>query len=222
LSGWYFTLLCGFVNLKKVFVLLTFSVPSGTLGGVESNRSKLLECALQLFASRGYDAVGVQEVAEAAGLKKPTLYHYFGSKSGLMKTLLATYFEELFVVLEKAADYQGDVKMTLTAVCGAYFAFAQKHPSFYRMQLAMWFSPPEGDPFKAVAAINARQQQILETLFLKAAQDHGNMRGRHQAYAATLLGMINTYIALGLNGYASLDAELVTKAVHQFMHGIFS
>jgi TetR/AcrR family transcriptional regulator len=189
---------------------------------VENNRSKILERALDLFSSRGYDAVGVQEVADAAGLKKPTLYHYFGSKSGLLKTLLDAHFDELFTALEKAADYQGDVKNTLTAVCAVYFDFAQKYPSFYRMQLAMWFSPPDSDPFRAVAVINERQQQIFEALFIKASKDHGNMRGRHQAYAATLLGMINTYIALGLNGYATLDSELVYKAVHQFMHGIFS
>jgi AcrR family transcriptional regulator len=189
---------------------------------VENNRSKILDCALALFSSRGYDAVGVQEVADAAGLKKPTLYHYFGSKSGLLKTLLDTHFEELFQSLEKAADYQGDVKTTLTAICSTYFDFAQKNRPFYRMQLAMWFSPPDSDSFRALVVINERQQQILEVLFTKMANDHGNMRGRHQAYAATLLGMINTYIALGLNGYATLDSELVYKAVHQFMHGIFS
>jgi hypothetical protein len=34
--------------------------------------------------------------------------------------------------------------------------------------------------------------------------------------------MLNTYIALGLNGYTKLDDDLVSKAVDQFMHGIFS
>jgi TetR/AcrR family transcriptional regulator len=53
------------------------------------NRSALLTHALQLFAARGYDAVGVQEIVEAAGITKPTLYHYFGSKRGLLDTLLA-------------------------------------------------------------------------------------------------------------------------------------
>ena len=31
------------------------------------NRSRLLECALDLFTARGYDAVGVQEIVDAAG-----------------------------------------------------------------------------------------------------------------------------------------------------------
>jgi TetR/AcrR family transcriptional regulator len=186
------------------------------------NRSLILDCAIELFALRGYDAVGVQEVADAAGLKKPTLYHYFGSKSGLLATLLDEKFSPLFVDLEEAATSQADVFGSLTAIATVYFEFAQKHPRLYRLNLSMWFSPPESDAFKAVATLNHRQQAILEAFFLRAAEMHGNMKGRHQAYAATFLGMLNTYIALGLNNYASLDSELTRKAVHQFVHGIFS
>lgn len=189
---------------------------------MKNNRAKILECALTLFTSRGYEGVGVQEVADAAGLKKPTLYHYFGSKNGLLKTLLTENFEELFQALEKAADYHGDVLLTLNAVVGAYFDFAQKHLAFYRMQLSMWFAPPDSDPFKLIAGFNERQQAILEKTFLDASKDHGNMKGRHRTYAATLLGMINTYITLSLNGYAKLNDQLTRQLIHQYMHGIFS
>ena len=188
---------------------------------MEDNRSKILACAINLFSSRGFDAVGVQEVADAAGLKKPTLYHYFGSKSGLLKTVLDETFVDLFDSLQKV-EYNRNVVTPLEAIAKYYFDFAHKRHAFYRMQLSMWFSPPESDAFKAVVAVNEKQQKILEDLFLKAANDHGNMKGRHQMYAATFLGMLNTYIALALNGYAKLDDDLVRKTVHQFMHGIFS
>jgi TetR/AcrR family transcriptional regulator len=188
---------------------------------MENNRSKILACAIELFSSSGFDAVGVQEVADAAGLKKPTLYHYFGSKSGLLKTVLDESFVELFVSLEQV-EYRRDVVSWLEAVTKLYFDFAKQHRSFYRMQLSMWFSPSDSDAFKSIAAVNEKQQQILEALFLQASNDHGNMKGRHRAYAATFLGMVNTYISLALNGYAKLDDDLVRKAVHQFMHGIFS
>ncbi len=200
---------------------LTNSVPSGTLFYMEDNRSKILACAINLFSSRGFDAVGVQEVADAAGIKKPTLYHYFGSKGGLLKTVLEETFVDLFTALEKV-EYNPNVVDSLEAVTRLYFDFAHRHRAFYRMQLSMWFSPVESEPFKAVSQFNERQQMILEALFLKAASDHGNMLGRHQAYAATFLGMLNTYISLALNGYAKLNDDLVKKAVHQFMHGIFS
>jgi len=186
------------------------------------NRDNIIACALRLFALRGYDAVGVQEIVDTAGITKPTLYHYFGSKRGLLDTLLETYFVDLFTPLEMAAAYHGDLPLTLNHIIATYFAYARDHGSFYRMQLSMWFAPPDSDAFKAVAQRNEQQQQLLETLFIHAAVDHGNMRGRHQAYAATFLGMINTYIALGLNGYTELNDTLRYQAVHQFMHGIFS
>jgi TetR/AcrR family transcriptional regulator len=88
------------------------------------------------------------------------------------------------------------------------------------MQLSAWFAPPHSDAFKALSHFSGRQQQLLEKLFIKAASDHGNMRGRHRAYAATFLS--NTYIGLSLNGYIELNDELTFKAVHQFMHIIFS
>jgi AcrR family transcriptional regulator len=187
-----------------------------------NNREKLLACALDLFEARGFDAVGVQEVASAAGLKKPTLYHYFGSKSGLLRTLLIENFSALFDVVEKAADYQHDVATTLRAVVNVYFDYAHRNPKLYRLQLSMWFAPPDSEAFKLAAGLNLRQQEILENMFLRASADHGNMKGRHRTYAASFLGLINTYASLGLNGYAELDQALVNNAVHQFMHGIFS
>ena len=186
------------------------------------NRAEILACALRLFATRGYDAVGVQEIVDSAGVTKPTLYHYFKSKRGLLDALLKEHFGQLQQVIQPAVSYQGDLPLTLNRTVTAYFDFAKDHRAFYRMQLAMWFAPPGSDAFKAVASFNTRQHQRLETLFLEAANDHGNMRGRHAAYAATFLGMINTYIGLAFNGYGDLDAELAFQATHQFMHGIFS
>ncbi|HIZ64719.1 MAG TPA: TetR family transcriptional regulator, partial [Candidatus Blautia pullicola] len=43
------------------------------------NRELILNAALDLFYARGYDAVGVQEIVDRAGVTKPTLYYYFGS-----------------------------------------------------------------------------------------------------------------------------------------------
>ena len=186
------------------------------------NRSKILSCALDLFSSYGYDAVGVQRIVESAHVTKPTMYHYFGSKKGLLNVLLETYFSELFQAVKDAAVYDCDLPLTLNKVTTAYFNFSRQNPVFYRMQLSMWFAPSYSEASKAVSGFNERQQNLLENLFIEAAKQHGNMKGRHQAYAATFLGMINTYIGLSLNGYTELDQQLVYKAVHQFMHGIFS
>jgi AcrR family transcriptional regulator len=186
------------------------------------NRSKILTCALQLFAARGYDAVGVKEIADTAAITKPTLYHYFGNKIGLLDTILKEYFIELNKTVEKAIIYEGDLTLSLRRVVHAYFDFFKNNTIFYRMQLAMTYAPPESEPAKAVNKYNNTQYCLLENLFIKAVNNHGNLKNREKHYAATLLGMINTYITTALYGQVTLNDELVYKALHQFEHGIYS
>ncbi|GAA3194706.1 TetR/AcrR family transcriptional regulator [Nonomuraea roseoviolacea] len=50
----------------------------------EQTRRRIAEVALRLFAERGYDAVTVNEIAEAAGVAKVTLFSYFPSKDCLV------------------------------------------------------------------------------------------------------------------------------------------
>jgi AcrR family transcriptional regulator len=196
-------------------------IPIGILLAMD-NRATILARALELWSDRGYDAVGVQEIVASAGITKPTLYHYFGSKRGLLDALIDERSAGLRDALATAAGYHGDLVATLETVVRAYFDFAQKEAAFYRMQLGFWFAPPHSDEHQAVLDRNLGQHAALERLFEAAAVDHGNMRGRHRAYAATFLGMVNTYIGLWLNGYARLDDQLVYQAVHQFQHGIYS
>ena len=186
------------------------------------NRDNLLKCALDLFTRQGYDAVGVQAISDAAGIKKPTLYHYFGSKSGLLNSLLEEYLNPFLDKLADAADYKHDITASLHAVAGTYFNFARQHPRFYRFYLSMWFAPRESEGFKAIQSFNTRQHQLIEDMFANAVSDHGNMYGRQRTYAASFTGMINTYIMMSLNGYADLDESFVQRLIHQFMHGIFS
>ena len=186
------------------------------------NRSLIMEKALALFADRGYDAVGVQEICEAAAITKPTLYHYFGSKRGLLEALLKQSFEELKERLTTAAEYRGDLPLNLQRVAETFFDFAREYPVFYRFQSNLWFAPRESEGYQAVTIHNRFQYELIEAIFLSAVNQHGNMRGRHQAYALTFLGMLNNYIGLALNGFTELDHELAYRAVHQFQHGIYS
>ncbi len=186
------------------------------------NREKLLNSALDLFAARGYDAVGVQEIVEAAGVTKPTLYHYFGSKSGLMQALLERSYTPFDAALAQAAAYRHDLTGSLNDIARVYFRFASEQPTYYRMLLALWLAPQQSEAHKLVAELNDRQQRRLEQMFAQAAEDHGNMRGRQREYAAAFLGVINTMVALALNGHVRLDEELVYRAVHRFEHGIYS
>jgi AcrR family transcriptional regulator len=56
-----------------------------------TTRQALLREAAALFATRGYDAISVREIVEAAGCTKPAMYYHFGSKEGVALALFAEF-----------------------------------------------------------------------------------------------------------------------------------
>ena len=52
-------------------------------------RAKILSAAYELFAAAGFEAVSMDRVAEAAGLKKANLFHYYRTKEALGVAVIA-------------------------------------------------------------------------------------------------------------------------------------
>lgn len=56
---------------------------------VTDRRSELLDATITVIARRGVRGLRVQEVAAEAGVSVPLIYHYFGSREGLLTAALA-------------------------------------------------------------------------------------------------------------------------------------
>src|SRR4051794_2019487 len=104
-----------------------------------NNRAHILQAALNLFATRGYDAAGIQEIVDAAGISKPTLYHYFGSKRGLLTALLDETSTGLLADLRDAAAYHRNLSVPLERLTLVYLNFAAGNPTFFRLLLSLQF-----------------------------------------------------------------------------------
>lgn len=55
----------------------------------EDTKQKILEKALELFSSKGYDAVSAGEIGRAVGIKAPSLYNHYPSKQAIFDALVA-------------------------------------------------------------------------------------------------------------------------------------
>lgn len=186
------------------------------------NRDHILNVASRLFSERGYEAVGILEICETCGVTKPTLYHWFGSKRGLLDAVVEEKGGPLLAAVTAAARYQGKVQAGLEAIAQGFCRFAQDDPGFYRLRLAMSFAPLDSEPWKAASALNTALFGAVEGFFKAAAKDHGNMKGRHRPFAATFIGTLDTYVGFWLAGQAELDEKTIKEALRQFQHGIFS
>jgi AcrR family transcriptional regulator len=74
------------------------------LSGEGDLKARLLLSALSHFAAKGYDGVQVKEVAEEAGVSKPTLYYHFGSKEGLFRQLCLVALASMAVRIQALVE----------------------------------------------------------------------------------------------------------------------
>lgn len=63
--------------------------------GVEERRQQLIGVALELFSHRSPDDVSIDEIAAAAGISRPLVYHYFPGKLSLYEAALRRAADEL-------------------------------------------------------------------------------------------------------------------------------
>ena len=74
--------------------------------GFDDQREQILAAAARLFASRGYTAASMSEVAAACGVSKATLYHYVRDKHGLLAQITAGHVSRLEALLAEVAAQQ--------------------------------------------------------------------------------------------------------------------
>jgi AcrR family transcriptional regulator len=61
----------------------------------ERTSAEILEAALEVFATRGYDGAKVQEIAGSAGCNPRLIYHYYGNKGLLYQSVLRRIYAEI-------------------------------------------------------------------------------------------------------------------------------
>ncbi len=190
------------------------------------NKTNIMQCAQELFYAKGYDAVGIQEIVDKAGITKPTLYYYFGSKYGLLQALLETKLEEMLVQMRCVVQEGGNIKTVLERMAEVHVGAFAKDRKFYMLTMALLYSARENDAYKAVHPYITELYQIVVQAFEGAAQQLGNMNGRQKQFAVGFLGTIHHYLLLceaeDDGEFAKRKAGIIQSLVHQFMHGIFS
>jgi AcrR family transcriptional regulator len=100
----------------------------------ELTKQALLRESRRLFSSRGYGAVGLAEIVQAAGVTKGALYHHFTGKADLFRAVLEDLQQEVGRRVSMAADAHDDPWTQLTAGCQEFLT-ATADPDIQRIML---------------------------------------------------------------------------------------
>ena len=186
-----------------------------------TNRDKILACAQKLFYERGYDAVGVQEIVDAAGITKPTMYHYFKSKHGLLENLLDEYGNQFLGELEKEIEKDGSYEDVLRNFVYTYISVATKNKEFYLMTISLFSSARDNEAYIAAKPYLYKLLFVVQDFFRKNASKVERLVGKEDFLSISLTGVINYYLLVnferGMSEEVLLEEHNIEDIVNQFV-----
>jgi AcrR family transcriptional regulator len=124
---------------------------------VEERRRQLLDAGARLFTEHAYEELSMREIAEAAGVSKPLLYHYFPSKIDLFKAAVGEKAEELRAAIEPTGD--GTPFEQLAASIDAYLAWIEENSHAWSKLVQSAATLPE-----ARQLVESFRQQTMDTV----------------------------------------------------------
>jgi AcrR family transcriptional regulator len=129
--------------------------------GVKS-RELVLDAAERVMAEHGFEAATVARVVEEAGIPLSSVYHYYGSKDGILLAVMERGAERFFADLPAWDTRTGRPAEHLAAVVAIAAKTLERHPSFLRLLIVFAAQPPAvaGGEIRAVVA-RVREQALV-------------------------------------------------------------
>lgn len=152
------------------------------------SRELVLDAAERLMAERGYEAATVAGLVEEAGIPPSSVYHYFGSKDGVLLAVMERGAERFFADLGRPGRRQGRPVEHLRAALTATAEALDRHPDFLRLLIGMAAQPPATADGEVLAVVNRVRDLALVRLREQAAiafdlDADGEVAGRLSRFA---------------------------------------
>ncbi|WP_345424709.1 helix-turn-helix domain-containing protein [Pseudonocardia xishanensis] len=123
--------------------------PVATGVAPHSRRERILRAASVLFADRGYPAVTIDDVGEAAGISGPSVYHHFAGKQELLLAALDRGDEWLWMELGTALAAARDESDALHRLLDSYVRLASRRSEMVAVVLGELRDLPAAEVHRA-------------------------------------------------------------------------
>jgi AcrR family transcriptional regulator len=153
------------------------SKPTGTASSGErlaraERELLMLRAAGDAFATHGFHGSSMDDIARAAGITKPMLYRYFGSKEGLYAAYLKLTGHELVDKVRAPNTREQPPQVRLRAGLLGFLTYVKEHRAGWTVLHGETTAPTDAQIAGEIAELRGRIIRMLTTLFGDEAYAH--------------------------------------------------
>jgi AcrR family transcriptional regulator len=181
-----------------------------------TREEEIRAAAFRIFREKGYHGTSMQDIADAVGLLKGSLYHYIRSKEELLGRLFEGALESTLVELREIAEGEGSAKDRLRGMVRTYARAVLSNLDAVGVYLREWRELPA----KELAVVRERRRamrRLFEKVIGQGMRSGEFARGDAKLATLAILGMCNWlyewYRPRGRRGSEEIAEELARRAV---------
>lgn len=193
----------------------------------EGLRQLILDAAIELFVTEGYESTTMRKIAEKIDYSPPTIYFYFRDKAELFDNICAETFGKLDQQMEllraEVAAEKSEPLVNLEKALRGYIDFGLRHPNHYTVTfiLTSEFEANGGESRKKTTGLKTfgcMRQMVAEYLISKNGTDVG-VEETSQALWAAIHGV--TSLLITQKGFPFVEQKmLINKLVEILIKGV--
>lgn len=180
-----------------------------------SKHTEIAQAAVRLFEQKGYRATSVQDIADAVGLQKGSLYHYIHSKEDLLMQIAHQAISEFNRTLEKINHENISPQKKLAKMIENHLTISAVNREAITVLLRDAFALEETQ-HRTIIELTDKYTDLV-TSILQEGQQKGEFSVKHPKISAlAILGACNW-----LYRWYQTDGSLTVQQISQIFADLF-
>jgi AcrR family transcriptional regulator len=187
-------------------------------------RSEIAQKAIAVLAKRGFQATTIQEIADAAGLGKGTIYHYFKTKEEILLVISEQMFHEMERSFGAALLRIDEPMEKLSTLIEEALRVTEDLENLFIVYTELWLMNVRGDHSGDFISIMKRLHNDLKDLVAGMIEEGKKQKfwakdTDSDALASYLISSFDGVMAHYMMDKESFDMQRVTKEFIRFLLG---